>query len=464
MGRLLGTWNGPYRHLDDPVRIAFDGGFRKDALDLSGAHVLTEARQLRGFDSVAEMRRRLARRDGFLRRADDPLGDGAFHVALHDYLMTDNLLETPRSATATTAGGRGAIGLALEMLRRLHPETTIWLPDQGRRWQADMVRRAELNLRFYPYSDGSTLLRERMLQVLEAAAPGDVLLLQACGHDPTGLDLTEELWAALTALCIETGTVPLIDLAYAGLAAGPEKDVDGLQGMLMAVPEAFLAVSCSWSFALHGDRTGMLLVQAETPSEAEEAQALMAELNAAAIGAPPRGGELIVTDLLFSIELRAGWEAEARKLRMSLGETRARLADALAGATGEDRWGALATGRGLHAQLPLAGPRRLRMWTGHGIMIAEDGRINLSGLDAAAIDRIAAAVADCLAAAEEELESGGETGIPELDALLVEEPLPEDEAAPESGADGAPEPEAKRGFRLRPRWLPGFRGGRKKSA
>ncbi|WP_161555707.1 aminotransferase class I/II-fold pyridoxal phosphate-dependent enzyme [Mangrovicoccus ximenensis] len=338
------------------MRIAFEGGFRDAALDLSGADVMTEARALRGFGAVSQMRRNLARRDGFLRGTGDPLGDAAFHCVLHDYLMPDPLLDKPRCAAASTAAGHGALFMALRMLRRLNPETTIWLPGPGRGWQADMVRRTGLNLRSYPYSDGRTLLLGEMLAVLEAAAPGDVLLLQACGHDPTGIDLPHEAWGALTALCIETGAVPYVDLSHAGLSAEPAKDTDGPGGLMLAVPEAFLAISCSRSFALHADRTGMLVVQAETPDEASRARDMMAGLNADMLGAPPRSGGLIVTGVLFGSELRTSWEAELRQLRMQLGETRAKLAEALAASTGEAHWEALASQAGSARRIP--SPRR----------------------------------------------------------------------------------------------------------
>ncbi len=403
MGRLLGTLNGPLRHSGDPVRIAFEGGFREDALDLSGVHVLAQTRQMRGLDSVDGIRRRHTETREYLRAATDPLGDAAFHVTLHDFLMPEKLFDQPRLAAATAAGGRGAVYLALEMLRQLHPEATLWLPEPGRGWQHRLAAVLGLNLRHYPYSDGQTLLREEMLAVLSAAAPGDMLLLQACGHDPTGIDLPQDMWSMLTALCIETGAIPLIDLSFAGLAGTPKQGIDGPQGMMLALPEAFLAISCSWSFALHADRTALLLVQAETPEEALIARDMLAGLSETLMGAPPRPGELIVTDLLCSPQFRPGWEAELRQLRMELGETRAKLAEALSAATGTG-WEGLASGSGLFAQLPLRALRRHRMWTGHGIMIGRNGRINLSGLDATAISRIAAAVADCLAAPEEELE------------------------------------------------------------
>ncbi|WP_138469020.1 aminotransferase class I/II-fold pyridoxal phosphate-dependent enzyme [Poseidonocella sp. HB161398] len=434
MGRLLGRYRPAPRGAEDIVNLCLECRTREDALDLSGEHALTAERGLLEFAAVAEMRRRLAEAGGFLREAGPATGDSAFQIVLHDYLMPGQLLEEERHAVISTPGGRGALWMALAMLRELHPETTLWLPAPGRRLQAELVAATGLNQRYYPYSDGSTLRTEDMLATLAAMAPGDVLLLQACGQDPTGIDLPPELWAALAGLCIATGAVPLVDISHAGLCTGPQSDLDGAHGLAIAVPEAFLAFSCSSSFTLHGERTGMLLVRAETMGEAVRASDMMEDFAATGFGPAARPGQLIVTDLLGTRDQREDWEAALRQLRMGLGETRAALAAALETATGEARWQALATGLGLFSQLPLTGARRLHLWAEHGIGIAPDGRINLSGLNAAAIARIAEGVAASLAAPEEALEGIGDRL---LDALSPAPDPAEDGEPPETGAEAA---------------------------
>ncbi|MBE3639310.1 aminotransferase class I/II-fold pyridoxal phosphate-dependent enzyme [Mangrovicoccus algicola] len=401
-------------------------------------------------DSMARARRR-AIGDGTRRGpAPGPSGDAGLAGLLHDYLTGGCFLEADRLVATVTAGGRGALRLALDLLRGTHPEATVWLPAPGRDRDAALAVHLGLNIRPYPWSDAAGIATGPMLDRLGATAPGDVILVQACGHDPTGLDLGPGEWSALAQLCRQTGAVPLIDLSQAGPAAGPAAAMEGPAALMAAVPEALLAVSAAQGFGLEEERTGLLYLQAETPEEAGAALLHLQRLTALAIGMPPLAGARAAAHLLASPELRHDWEAEMRRLRMSLGTTRAALAEALAERIGGTDWSPLAGGRGLFACLPLDPAGRLQLWTDHGIATAAGGRVNLSGLDEAMIARLAEALPPCLAAtgpAPRGLaamlaclpDSGDPAGDPPAGtAASGEAPLPREEGtAPESGQSEA---------------------------
>ena len=64
-----------------------------------------------------------------------------------------------------------------------------------------------------------------MLERLNRAAPGDVVLVHACCHNPTGADLSIEQWKRLTELLLERQLTPFLDLAYQGFGSNLEEDV-----------------------------------------------------------------------------------------------------------------------------------------------------------------------------------------------------------------------------------------------
>lgn len=78
-----------------------------------------------------------------------------------------------------------------------------------------------------------------MLDDLQVCAPGDVVLLQASGQNPTGLDLPAASWTALASLCQQTGAVPLVMVAAPGLARGTRADMDGCAASCAPCPRRF---------------------------------------------------------------------------------------------------------------------------------------------------------------------------------------------------------------------------------
>ena len=62
-------------------------------------------------------------------------------------------------------------------------------------------------------------LEEGLVADLENVAPGDVVLLHGCCHNPTGANLTYEQMAQVISLMQKKQAVPLVDIAYQGLQA-----------------------------------------------------------------------------------------------------------------------------------------------------------------------------------------------------------------------------------------------------
>jgi aromatic-amino-acid transaminase len=57
--------------------------------------------------------------------------------------------------------------------------------------------------------------------------PGDVVLLHACCHNPTGADLTKGQWREVAKIIRERQILPVLDYAYQGFAEGLEEDSAG---------------------------------------------------------------------------------------------------------------------------------------------------------------------------------------------------------------------------------------------
>ena len=94
---------------------------------------------------------------------------------------------------------------------------------------------AGIEVREYRYFDKKTkgLDFTGMIADLEAAAPGSVVMLHTCAHNPTGVDPTEEQWKKIAEACKRNQLYPFFDTAYQGFTSGSmAKDAFGLRYFL----------------------------------------------------------------------------------------------------------------------------------------------------------------------------------------------------------------------------------------
>ena len=301
-----------------------------------------------------------------------------------------------RLAMIATPGGTGAVRQGLELMRRARPQARIWLPDPT--WPNHRAIAEALGCTWNSYAyaapGASASDADRMLADLKALAPGDLLVLHGCCHNPTGLDPSPELWEALTALCLKTGAVPFVDLAYLGFAEGVEADTVPLRRLAAAVPEMMLAMSGSKSFGLYRERVGLLAVLTETEADAHRVQDALNMLNRLNYTFPPDHGARVTQMILDDPDLRNAWAAELDEMRMRLRGLRHGLAKALEAEGVADQ--GLRQGRGLFARLPLNAEQIGALQHSHGLYIVGDGRINIAGLGNTELSRVAAGLATVL--------------------------------------------------------------------
>ncbi len=189
-----------------------------------------------------------------------------------------------------------------------------------------------------------------------------------------------------------SGAVPMIDLAYQGFGDGLEADVAGLRQMAAAVPELMLAASCSKNFGLYRDRVGAAFVLSADAATAELARANLGSLNRLNFSFPPDHGAKVVAIILGDPELKADWMAELEDMRLGMLELRQGLADALRRETNSDRFDFVARHRGMFSLLGASPEQVAALRRDHGIYLVGDSRVNVAGLPAKGLDRLARAL------------------------------------------------------------------------
>lgn len=324
-------------------------------------------------------------------------GDPAFHDAVAGVVFGP-VRPADRIAAAATPGGSSAIRQMMDLVRLANPGATVWISDPSWPNHATIAAHVGLTVRHYRYYDRLTggMDRAGMMADLSTAQPGDLVVLHASCHNPTGVDLTDADWAALADLFQNTGAVPLVDAAYLGFATGAEADTAGLRLLAARLPEMMVAVSGSKNFGLYRDRAAMAFVLTPDATIRERTHVALTALNRQAFAFPPDHGARVVTTILNDTDLRTGWEAELSGMRARIATNRARLAAALRDATGSDRFGALTDQVGMFSLLGLSDVQVRALRDDHGIYVVTEGRINLAGIADANLDRVAQALAAVL--------------------------------------------------------------------
>ncbi len=311
-------------------------------------------------------------------------------------LVLGTLDDPLRAATLQTVGGTGALKLAADLLRRSCPQARVWLSDPTWENHEQIFHQAGFTVQRYPYYDAASgqLRFECLLQALRSAPAGDIIVLHASCHNPTGNDLDAEQWDGLIALCQRQGLIPLFDLAYQGFGQGLEADAAPIRTALRAGLEFLVANSFSKNFSLYGERCGALNIVCR---DAAAAQGVLGQIKLLIRGnysTPPTYGAALVAQVLNTPSLRQAWEQELGRMRERLTTLRHGLHEALARYTGQpEAWGCIRRQQGLFSYLPLSPKQVDTLRQAHAVYLLRSGRLCVAGLTRANTDYVAQAIA-----------------------------------------------------------------------
>jgi aromatic-amino-acid transaminase len=322
-------------------------------------------------------------------------GDPAFSDAMIA-LVLGNAVSRETVAAAATPGGTGAVRQAFELVRMANPGARVFVSDPTWPNHVSILDYLGMNLQRYRYFDEETrgVDFDGMLADISKARSGDVVLLHGCCHNPTGANLNPTEWQAVADMLLETGAVPMIDIAYQGFGDGLDEDAAATRLIASSVPECLIAASCSKNFGIYRERTGLLMAISQNARARKLNQDTLNFLNRQNYSFPPDHGARLVTMILNDDALRADWQAELEEVRLSMLTLRQQLAAELQRLSGSDRFGFLAQHRGMFSRLGTTPDKVALMREKNGIYMVSDSRINIAGLNARTIPVLARAIVD----------------------------------------------------------------------
>jgi aromatic-amino-acid transaminase len=317
-------------------------------------------------------------------------GIAAYDAAVQALLFGADsaLVKSGRLVTAQALGGTGALRIGADFLRRLGSGDKVLISDPSWENHRALFENAGFKVETYPYYDAATrgVRFDAMLAALRAAAPGTTVVLHACCHNPTGVDLTEAQWRDVVAVVRERGLISFLDIAYQGFGDGIDADGFAVRLFGEAGLPLLVASSFSKSFSLYGERVGALTVVTADRDEAARVLSQLKRLIRTNYSTPPTHGASLVAAVLTTPALRATWEQELGEMRDRIKAMRARLADGLKARGVAADFGFILRQRGMFSYSGLTAEQVARLQKDFGVYAVSSGRICVAALNSRNIE------------------------------------------------------------------------------
>jgi len=321
-------------------------------------------------------------------------GPADFNEAMRDMTFAGSV-GNERIAMLQTPGGSGSLSVAAGVALRAQAGLTLWASAPTWANHVPLLGGAGLQMKTFEYydADSHSLRLEAMLDSLRRIPRGDLVLLHSCCHNPTGIDPDEEEWRAIVDVVIERELLPLVDMAYQGLATSLDADAFVIRHLAERVPEMIVCNSCSKNFGLYRDRVGALLIVAPNSATRDAVQSQANNQVRTMYSMPPDHGAAVVATILHDDTLRADWHAELDGMRDRLRDMRILLHDALGVTVPGRDFSHLVRARGMFSFLGVSEDQVERLKKDHGVYMVGSSRINIAGITAGNVDHVAQSVA-----------------------------------------------------------------------
>jgi len=303
-----------------------------------------------------------------------------------------------RIATIQTLGGSGGLKVGGDFLKRYFPDANVWVSDPTWDNHRAMFEGAGFTVSTYPYYDAATggVRFDDMLAAFGQLPEGSIVLLHACCHNPTGVDLSPAQWDRLIPVIAQRRLIPYVDIAYQGFGDGIEQDAFALRALATAGVSFFCASSFSKSFSLYGERCGGLSVVCPDKAQADLVLGQLKATIRKNYSSPPTHGSQIVARVLQTPELRAQWAAELDAMRVRIAAMRQKLYEVLSAKVPGRDFRYFVTQRGMFSYTGLSAAQVDRLREDHGVYLVRSGRMCVAGLNTHNVEATANAIAAVL--------------------------------------------------------------------
>jgi aromatic-amino-acid transaminase len=307
-------------------------------------------------------------------------------------------IKAGRVITIQALGGTGGLKVGADFLKRIEPSAEVWISDPSWENHRALFEGAGFKVNSYPYYDAAThgVKIDAMLAALGTLPAGAVVVLHACCHNPTGVDLAPDDWTRVMEVVKARGLIPFLDIAYQGFAEGIDPDAAAVRRFAESCPVVFISSSFSKSLSLYGERVGALSIVTESQEEANRVLSQLKRIIRTNYSNPPTHGGQVVAMVLNTPELRSLWERELGEMRDRIRAMRRQLVDKIKARKPSANFEFVVAQRGMFSYSGLNKAQVQRLREEFSIYTIDTGRICVAALTTKNVDYVADAIAKVL--------------------------------------------------------------------
>ncbi|OCF46048.1 hypothetical protein I317_00136 [Kwoniella heveanensis CBS 569] len=293
----------------------------------------------------------------------------------------------------------GALRLAATFLSRfpaIPSSKTVFIPSPTADEDTTALQDAGLEIRSFRYLDTKTggVDWENLREDLQDAPPKSIVLLQVSGSMPSGAELTTNQWRLLATLLQERELIPLVMMAYQGLATGDtNRDAQALRFMVHEGLPVVLVQSFDAMMGLYADSPSIVSIVTQN---AEDRDRVDSQLRAIARGMwfhPSPWGAQVAHQILSDTKLFPAWLAEIKAMSDRLRSVREKMFDLLANKLKTPgTWTHLKKASGMYCTALLPASQVEALTAKRHVHLLPEGCFNLGCLNAPKIDILARAI------------------------------------------------------------------------
>lgn len=318
-----------------------------------------------------------------------------FNKASADFAFGENSRVTKEGLNATTQclSGTGGLRLGAAFLKLFYNRNLeVYLPSPTWGNHMNIFKHAGVPFKHYKYYDKNTvgLDFKGLLQDISSIPDGSVVLLHACAHNPTGIDLNLEQWKELSVLIKKKKHFPFFDMAYQGFASGDvNKDAAAVRQFVEDGHQIALVQSYAKNMGLYGERAGAFSLVCSNKEEVERVMSQLKIIIRPMYSNPPIHGARIVAEILSDPTLKQQWLGEVKGMADRIIDIRAKLQQELKKQGSKHNWDHITSQIGMFCYTGMNAEQVDRLINEFHVYLTKDGRISMAGVTTKNYERLA---------------------------------------------------------------------------
>ncbi|CAD5316114.1 unnamed protein product [Arabidopsis thaliana] len=289
-------------------------------------------------------------------------------------------LKENRVVTTQCLSGTGSLRVGAEFLATHNKESVIFVPNPTWGNHPRIFTLAGLSVQYFRYYDPKSrgLDFKGMLEDLGAAPPGAIVVLQACAHNPTGVDPTFEQWEKIRRLGFASGSL--------------DADAQAVRMFVADGGECLIAQSYAKNMGLYGERIGSLTIVCTSEDVAKKVENQVLLVVRPMYLTPPIHGASIVATILKNSDMYNDWTIELKGMADRIISMRQQLYAALEARGTPGDWSHIIKHIGMFTFTGLSEEQVRLMAKEYHIYMTYDGRISMASLSSKTVPQLADAI------------------------------------------------------------------------